>query len=442
MRRFIVLTLTAAAIAASSRCRDAASWQLHRPPERIASGIAANQIAGVGVTVLAPAGLVREGAVAISPRNARVAVVAGILNRPGSPALVLVWRTTDGGLTWTRAAELPLEIGGAIFTGHYDPAIAFDATGRAFLTAVGTTPVRANTSILVFRSNDGGATWTGVYARPLNGLTQDKPWIAVDDASGALHLIWGEFKFGGGGAVLYARSTDSGSTWSAAQEIHANVGWPFLAVTPGGKVAATYANAIDFTYAVRVSSDGGSSFGAPVRAGTFGSCGTALPDVGMHQLAADDSPLPTRGHLYAVYCGAVKDGKGVHFTRSTDGGGTWSAPALISGNADIALPAVTVDDRTGDVVVAWIDGRHAPGTKSGRLYATRSRDGGATFETPAALSTAFDVDGFIGDYNQLAASDGLALAVFSDAAGHLSVARIGEPASEPPRRTRRRAVRR
>lgn len=436
--RFLLVTVSVAAMVS---CRGTSAFRPHHPPDRIASRIAANEIAGPTVTVLAPDGLVREGAVAISPVNPRVGAVAGILNRRGSPALVMVWRTRDGGSTWTRSADLPLEIGGAAFTGHFDPAIAFDATGRAFLAAVGTTPARGVTSILVFRSNDGGATWTGVYARPLNGLAQDKPWIAVDDADGTLHLIWGEFQFGGAGAVLYARSTDSGSTWSAARQIHANVGWPFVAVSPGGKVAATYANATDFTYAVRVSTDGGGTFGEPVAAGPWGACGTALPDVGMHQLAADDSPLPTRGHLYAVYCGTAKDGKGVYFTRSTDGGGTWSTPALVSGNADIALPAVAVDDRTGDVLVAWIDGRHAPGTKSGRLYATRSRDGGATFEAPAALSTAFDVNGFIGDYNQLAASDGLALAVFSDAAGHLSVARIGEPGSEPPRRTRRRAVR-
>ncbi|HEY0372960.1 MAG TPA: hypothetical protein VGD79_13225 [Thermoanaerobaculia bacterium] len=386
------------------------------------------------VTLLAPDGLVREGAVGISPVDARIAVVAGILNVPNAPAKVLVWRTTDGGVTWTRTADLPLQIGGDSFTGHYDPAIAFDATGRAFLTTVGTTPARAQTSIVVFRSNDGGATWTGVYARPINDMTQDKPWIAA--ANGTVHLIWAEFRFGGGGAILYARSSDSGSTWTAPAEITASVGWPIVAASPNGPVTASYANATTSAYDVRTSIDGGATFGGAVRAGTYGGCVSSLPDVGMQQLAADS------GHLYAVFCGTNANGKGVLFTRSTDGGANWATPVLVSGNADIALPAVAVDNRTGDVVVAWIDGRHAAGTKSGRLYATRSTDGGATFEAALPLGAAFSADGFIGDYNQLAAADGLTLATFSDATGHFSVARIGEPRSEPPAKpSRRRTVR-
>jgi hypothetical protein len=442
MRRLLLFACSLLVVAGMTGCRKVTPYQPHHPPDREWRGIATDVITGSGVTVLAPAGLVREGAVGISPVNARVAVAAGILNERGAPARILVWRTSDGGVTWARAAELPLEIDGVAFTGHYDPAIAFDATGRAFLAAVATTSTRAITSIVVFRSTDGGATWTGLYARPINGLTQDKPWIAVDGANGTLHLIWGEFRFGGGGAVFHARSTDAGATWAEAKEVRSNVGWPFVAAVPGGKVIATYADSSDFAYAVRLSTDGGSTFGGPVRIGTFGSCGTKLPDVGMHQLVADTSPRATRGRLYAVSCGTAGSAKGVVLTRSTDGGATWSEPALISGPADIALPAVAVDDRTGDVIVAWIDGRHAPQTKSGRLYATRSRDGGASFEAPFALSAAFGVDGFIGDYNQLAASDGLALAVFSDAAGHFSVARIGEPGTAPPPAPpRRRAVR-
>lgn len=443
MRRFLLLlavTLTTLA----SACRTALPFEPHHPPDRLWRGGSAELIAGERVTVLAPEGRVREGAVAISPVNVRVAVIAGILNVPQQPAKVLVWRTRDGGATWTRSADVPLEVAGMTLTGHFDPVLAFDATGVAFLAAVGTTSTRLVTSINVFRSADGGATWIGVHARPVNGLTQDKPWIAIDDATATLHLIWGEFRLGSGGtiSILHARSADSGASWSEAKEIATNVGWPFVAAAPG-RVIASFADTSDSGYAVRVSSDNGATFGNRVPISPYNTCGTVLPDVGMHQLAADDSPRATRGHVYAVSCGRIGKTKGVAFTRSADGGATWSAPAIVSGDADIALPAVAVDDRTGDVVVAWIDGRHPQQTRSGRLYATRSRDGGATFDPPTALTEAFGVEGFIGDYNQLAASDGLALAVFSDAAGHLSVARIGEPGTPPPppRPPRRRAIR-
>jgi hypothetical protein len=434
-KRVSILLLAIVGIAATEGCRSAGRIGPHHPPEHLAIRAAASEIAGAGVTVLAPEGRVREGAAGISPVDARIGVVAGILDRQGNPAVVVAWRTTDGGLTWRRAAELPLEIDGVTYTGHFDPAIAFAPSGVAYLTAVGTTPTRMVTSILVFRSTDGGATWAGVYARPVNGRTQDKPWIDVDEI-GVVHLMWGEFG-SGAGVILYARSTDSGATWSPAAEIRANAGWPIVAAPPVGKVVASFMEP-DGSYAARVSVDGGVTFGPPVLVAASRACTSALPDVGMHQVVADDSPLATRGHLYAVYCGNVK---GVLFTRSRDGGATWSAPAVVSGEADIALPAVAVDRRTGDVVVTWIDGRHAPGSRSGRLYATRSRDGGATFENPKALTSAFSVDGFVGDYNQLAASDGLALAVFSDVAGHFSVVRIGEPSSAPPRRSiRRRTV--
>lgn len=64
-----------------------------------------------------------------------------------------------------------------------------------------------------------------------------------------------------------------------------------------------------------------------------------------------------------------------------------------------------------------------------------------TSTTPRPVSAAFNASRPIGEYNQLAAWNGLHIAVFADEQGVFSAARL-DSAGTPPFPRRRRAVRR
>lgn len=120
------------------------------------------------------------------------------------------------------------------------------------------------------------------------------------------------------------------------------------------------------------SDDGGTTFGTPV----------ALPDagrlaVGSHRgprIAATDTTLLVSA--ISGQRGGGADGD-VRVYRSTDGGRTWSAPAIVNdvpAAAREGLHAMAAT-RSGLVVLAWLDLRE----KGTRLYAAISRDHGGTW---------------------------------------------------------------
>lgn len=107
----------------------------------------------------------------------------------------LLYLTQDGGLTWTEqqidlpsdAATANIMIGAPVFFSARSGAIA----------------VNLETRVQIYRTEDGGLTWTGVYSFPLQSTDQMAlPILAAHDANGLLAI----------GAEVYA-TTDSGATW-------------------------------------------------------------------------------------------------------------------------------------------------------------------------------------------------------------------------------------
>jgi len=94
--------------------------------------------------------------------------------------------------------------------------------------------------------------------------------------------------------------------------------------------------------------------------------------------------------------------------RSTDHGGTWSAPVVVSemqpvGVSDVKtgvpvrsgsmIPAVTVDHVTGALYAVWEDGRFAQRQREGIAF-VRSLDGGITWSAPVQVNQAPQVQAF------------------------------------------------
>jgi hypothetical protein len=94
--------------------------------------------------------------------------------------------------------------------------------------------------------------------------------------------------------------------------------------------------------------------------------------------------------------------------RSTDKGGTWSAPAIVAaeqavGVSDVktGVPVrsgsivveVAVDDVTGALYLVWEDGRFSNGQREG-VAMSRSTDGGFTWSAPAQVNQVPQVQAF------------------------------------------------
>ena len=180
-------------------------------------------------------------------------------------------------------------------------------------------------------------------------------------------------------------------------------------------VAVLYTdNARDSGIAVSTSTDGGKTFGQPVR--VFDDLtGTVFSD--KPWLTLDMSSGPHRGSVYVVWsydfggsCGFENACKqGVGFARSTDGGGTFSAARQVEGAAPFCTnpaPGRSPDDRTCDAALGAVpavlpDGTLAVAydymdvTSSGkiptRLAVITSPDGGATWTSPVLIVTISDI---------------------------------------------------
>jgi uncharacterized repeat protein (TIGR01451 family) len=146
----------------------------------------------------------------------------------------------------------------------------------------------------------------------------------------------------------------------------------------------------------------------------------------------DNTPAgsPTRGNIYITFQadpdGAGPDRSDVFFTRSTDGGITWSTPVSVNAGAAVTAnpdtttndnwqPSIAVSPGSGDILVTFYDRRNdttsadgdAPNNKI-TLFRAISRDAGLTWSdeqvsdtvfTPSTGYAAHIKSTYMGDYN-------------------------------------------
>jgi len=237
------------------------------------------------------------------------------------------------------------------------------------------------------------------------------------------------------GPTWFARTKDGGNTWEPARQIYDPGGvnqtlGNQIAVLPNG----TLVNVFDLIYnfknthkvrgfnvAVMRSTDKGLTWSKPTIVSKLGTVGVTDPETGQEVRTGDIIPDVAvdrnSGALYLVWQDARFSGghhDGIAFSKSIDGGRTWSPPKQINQVPPVAAFTATVhvaDD--GTIGVSYYDFRNNtsdPSTLWTDYWLVHSHDGGATWseEThiagPFDMKTAPDARGlFVGDYEGLTA---------------------------------------
>lgn len=159
-----------------------------------------------------------ESSIAANFLNTNVICCTANDYRNGDSAIGL-YRSTDGGATWSNTV-LPLPAGfdaGGDGIVNWGCTSFFLVTGIAFDRDFG----GSNGSIIAYRSTDNGATFTGPVFVNQGSLAEfnDKNFSAVDVSStspfqGNCYVAYVQFT-AAGSQMLFQRSLDGGATWSA-----------------------------------------------------------------------------------------------------------------------------------------------------------------------------------------------------------------------------------
>ena len=290
--------------------------------------------------------------------------VSSLVVHPVNPSTVYastgvgVAKSTDGGATWALV--------GSGWSGYSVQSLVMAPSG-ASLYAGGTESVwhgnGSHPEGRVFRSLDGGATWT-VFMNGLSG-TQGVQALAINPVTPTT-LYAGTYS----GAF---KSTNGGTSWSAVNTGLVNNNVLSLAIdptTPATLYAATGGGGVFKT------TDGGASWSA---------ANTGLASAYVLSLAMDPATPMT---LYA--------GTGSGVFKSTNGGANWSAAHSGFELANPAVQALAINPITPSTLYA--------GTHGGSVF--MSTNGAASNESrllelvlnagsePVALSPAFSTDQF------------------------------------------------
>ena len=277
-------------------------------------------------------------------------------------------RSTDGGTTFSTPQNLSND------SQAHMPQILVDSSGNVNVAWEDGGTSSGGAALLLSRSTDAGMTFSPPVVAGSN-VNNSARFSLVIDSRGNIDLAW-EGPYSGSDAIFFSQSKDGGATFSApvrASTVIALVGPLEMAVDSSGNIDLVWAAFRDVFFAR--SSDGGTTFSTPIR---FGNISEAIPNP---QLALD-----SKGNINVVY--ATVFPAIVFFERSNDGGATFSQTRLASSiDGDICCeptaPQIAID--SGDIVsVVWL------GSSSSRfatdVFFTRSSNGGATFTTNKNIS--------------------------------------------------------
>lgn len=260
-----------------------------------------------------------------------------------------VYRSKDGGETWTvKTLKSPYGVYG-------DPVITADYQGNFYFAHLSDPSGKGWSSdklldrIVVQRSEDGGKTWSdGGYAGLNHPKDQDKQWLAVNPKTNEIYMTWTEFD------VYNSKKEEDDSR---------------ILFSKSTDKGDTWSDAISINEFNGDCLDGDKT--------TEG----AVPAVGKN------------GEIYVAWSYNNK----IYFDKSTDGGQTWLKKDIVAANQPggwtfeipgisrcNGLPITAVDRNTNTIYINWTDQRN--GTDDTDVWIVKSTDGGDTWTTPKRVN--------------------------------------------------------
>lgn len=344
----------------------------------------------------------------IYPGNCNTAAATGTFG----DCAVKAYASTDGGATFT-GTPISRTWNGTTFGITFDPAVDYDKNGN-FYFSFGGAPLSGNypNSIAVSKSANG-TTWSPPVAVTFNNnrFFDDKYYLAVDRSNTAfanrIYVSWDRNQ--ANNQILYVSSSSNGGTsWSAPVKVNDGTSkfervigaYPAVDHNTGVVYDSWHDYARNIIY-VDKSTNGGVTWGTDrAAATTHAGFGSDIGCVGgRSQGPAHALKVGPSGTLYLVYADPVTGGQNNHgfdilFTKSTNGGTTWSTPVVINDDntsSDQFHPTLSVESNGsgGDkITVSFYDRRDDPGDCLAYVYATQSTDNGATWSPNIRVTSA------------------------------------------------------
>jgi len=386
--------------------------------------------------------------------------------------------STDGGKTWGES-QLPFSgcvtginpildpFTGAPYDRASDPWVSIGPDGTAYTVGLLATESTVSgggnndTGVAAATSTDEGASWGNARliksdqgTSPIFEVTHffnDKESVTADPVKKkTAYVVWDRLKAPSHspdaelrarafrGPTWFSTTTDGGNTWSTARPIFdpgqndQTIG-NLLVVAPNRTLydffeliqstgSPAHAPVFNFSVAFISSSDGGSTWSQPTTVSDQQFVTDTDPNTGARLRTGEGLPsvaVDASGNLYVVWSddrftrGTVNQ---VVISTSTDGGKTWTAPAVISKvtGRPAFTPTVAVNS-AGVVGVTYYDLRNLAAGNTTTLptdyWFTASFDHGASFGDETHIAGSFDLlkapnagGFFVGDYEALGAN--------------------------------------
>jgi hypothetical protein len=362
--------------------------------------------------------------------------IIGASNNIGGSGQQAQFFSSDGGATWGQTS-LGLQLGDSF---HSDPTVDWTSDGTAWATTIGINAAGTVLKMQAYKSTNGGATWT--FDATFSGLATntDKQMIWVDHSATSafkdnIYACWHN-----GATQVFNRRTGPTGAWgttltlSGAESTGTAIGCDVKS-NSAGDVFVFWPATGNRKVLVAKSTNGGVSFGTPVQiATTFGSFDIGVPSFASRRILIYTSgasyKTATQNNVYATWtdlsgdtgCTTAANEPGTNaastcksriwFSRSTNGGSTWSAPVKINNQAsnnDQFNQWLVVDETNGRLAVMYYDTVDDATRKKVNVYYQTSTDDGVTWSAPFKVTTAqtdetiagADSGNQFGDYNSL-----------------------------------------
>ncbi|HEV8581962.1 MAG TPA: exo-alpha-sialidase [Thermoanaerobaculia bacterium] len=437
--------------------KEVAEWMESHPdlrpgrPERDVPPHAVKTSGGVNLRISGAQTIPRsESDIRVNYWN--TAKIIGASNNIGGSGQQAQFFSSDGGATWGQTS-LPLQTGDAF---HSDPTVDWTSDGTAWATTIGINSAGTQLRMRAYKSTNGGATWTfdNTFSGTQTNADKQLMWTdhsATSSFANNIYTCWHN-----GAPQFVNRRTGPAGSWgtplqiSGAETTGTAIGCD-VKTNSSGDVFVFWPATGNRRILVAKSTNGGVSYGTPVIVTTtFDSFDIGVPSFNSRRMLIYTTGgayrTATKNMVYVAWndltgatgCTSATNEPGsnvsstcktrIKFSRSSDGGATWSAPVMINNQAslnDQFNPAMVVDETNGRIAIIYYDTVNDAGRKKTDIWYQTSTDDGATWSAAFKVTTAqtdetisgADSGNQYGDYNSLSGFAGTFFPSWTDRRG-------------------------